>query len=142
MPPTAPSPVRSKGRRFPIVGGGAGVFSFVHVADAAAATVAAVGSGVAGVYNVVDDEPAPVRVWLPWYAATLGAPPPRHVPAVLARLAAGSQAVFLSTRQRGASNTKAQQHLGWRPRYESWRAGFAAATGSGAGRLGSLDVPN
>ena len=126
-------------RRFPIVGDGAGVFSFVHIADAATATVAAVGSVAAGVYNVVDDEPAPVHTWLPWYARTLQAPPPRHVAAILARLAADDQAVLLSTRQRGASNTKARQHLGWQPRYGSWRAGFAA-TAVSAYNLSSVDM--
>jgi 2-alkyl-3-oxoalkanoate reductase len=105
--PDGPIAGQTRRRRFPIVGDGAGVFSFVHVADAAEATLAALGPPAAGVYNVADDEPAPLRVWLPWYAQTLEAPPPRHVPAVLARLVAGDQAVFLSTRQRGASNTRA-----------------------------------
>jgi 2-alkyl-3-oxoalkanoate reductase len=118
------------------------VFSFIHVTDAAEATLAALGSAAAGVYNVVDDEPAPVRVWLPWYARTLGAPPPRQVSAALGRLVAGSQAVFLSARQRGAANTRARDQLGWQPRYGSWRVGFAATTGRGAGRLGRLGVPS
>ena len=140
--PDGPIAYQVRQRRFPIVGGGAGVFSFVHVADAAEATLAALGPTAAGVYNIVDDEPAPLRVWLPWYARALRAPPPQQVPAILARLAVGGQAVVLSTRQRGASNTRARQHLGWQPRYRSWRTGFASTTGDGADRLGPLGVPS
>jgi nucleoside-diphosphate-sugar epimerase len=126
--PDGPIGQQIRKRRFPIVGDGMGCFSFVHIADAATATVAALGSAAAGVYNVVDDDPAPLRAWLPWYAKTLGAPPPRHIPTTLARLAAGDQAVYLATRQRGASNAKARQQLGWQPHYRSWRTGFAATS--------------
>ena len=100
-------------RRFPIVGDGGGVWSFVHLDDAAAATVLAVERGAPGVYNVVDDEPAPVREWLPALAAAIGAKPPRHVPRWLARLAAGEAGVVLMTEIRGASNAKAKRELGW-----------------------------
>jgi len=118
-------PVRK--RQLPIVGRGDGVSSFVHLDDAAAATVLAVERGAPGVYNVVDDEPAPVREWLPVLAEALGAPPPRRVPRWLARLIAGEAAVVLGTESRGASNAKARRELGWEPRYPSWRQGFAAA---------------
>ena len=116
-------------RRFPIVGSGAGVFSFVHVEDAASATVAAVERGQPGIYNVVDDEPAELKVWLPEYAEAIGAKRPWRVPAWLARLAAGTWAVAISTELRGASNAKAKAELGWRPRYPSWRQGFTEALG-------------
>lgn len=111
-------------RRVPIVGTGSGVFSFIHVDDAAAATVAAIEHGEAGVYNVVDDEPAPVAEWLPYYAEILGAPPPSRVPRWLARLRAGAYAVYLMCDQRGATNAKAKHLLGWAPRHASWRSGF------------------
>ena len=111
-------------RRFPLVGGGAGVWSFIHVADAAAATVAAVERGAPGIYNIVDDEPAPVSVWLPELAKALGAKPPRRIPTWLARLAAGEAAVSMMTRSRGSSNAKAKRELGWTPRFASWRDGF------------------
>jgi 2-alkyl-3-oxoalkanoate reductase len=114
-------------RRFPIVGDGDGVLSFVHLDDAASATVLAVERGAPGVYNVVDDEPAPVREWLPELASILGAKPPRRVPRWLARLLAGEAAVVLMTEVRGASNAKAKRELGWTLRYPSWRQGFAAA---------------
>ena len=110
--------------QFPIVGGGEGVFSFVHVDDAADATVAAVERGAPGVYNVVDDEPAPVREWLPVYAEALGAKPPRRVPRWLARIVAGKNAAAAATTLRGASNDKAKRELGWAPRHASWREGF------------------
>ena len=113
-------------RRFPIVGDGGGVWSFIHIDDAAAATVAAVERGEAGVYNIVDDEPAPVREWLPVLAAAVGAPPPRHVPAWLGRLLGGDHMVAMMTEIRGSSNAKARRELGWEPRYRSWREGFAA----------------
>ena len=113
-------------RRFPVVGSGAGVWSFVHVDDAATATVLAVEGGEPGIYNVVDDEPAPVAVWLPELAAAVEAPPPRRVPTVVGRLAAGDVGVSLMTRVRGASNAKAKQRLGWSPTYRSWRSGFRA----------------
>jgi nucleoside-diphosphate-sugar epimerase len=119
-------------RQFPLVGDGAGVWSFVHLEDAASATVLAVERGDPGVYNVVDDEPAPVREWLPALAAAIGAKPPRHIPRWLARLVAGETAVVLMTECRGASNAKAKRLLGWSLRYPSWREGFPAAYGAEA----------
>jgi 2-alkyl-3-oxoalkanoate reductase len=120
-------PVRR--RRFPIIGDGGGVASFVHLDDAAAATVLALEHDGAGIYNIVDDEPAPVREWLPVLADALGAEPPRHVPRWLARLVAGEGAVIMGTEARGASNAKAKRQLGWTLRYPSWRQGFPAAYG-------------
>ena len=111
-------------RRLPIVGGGTGVWSFIHVDDAARATVAALTRGPSGAYNVVDDDPAPVSEWLPALAQALGAPRPLRVPAFLARLAAGSYGVTTMTRAQGASNARAKRELDWRPRYPSWREGF------------------
>jgi nucleoside-diphosphate-sugar epimerase len=111
-------------RRYPIVGDGGGVFSFLHVDDAAAATVAAVAGGAPGVYNIVDDDPARMRDWLPVYAQALGAPAPRRAPEWLARLAAGRAATAMATSLRGASNAKAKRELGWRPQHASWRTGF------------------
>jgi len=111
-------------RRFPIVGDGGGIWSFVHLEDAAAATVLALERGAPGLYNIVDDEPAPVREWLPALAAAIGAKPPRRVPRWLARLAAGEAGVVLMMEVRGASNQKAKRELGWTPRYPSWRDGF------------------
>jgi nucleoside-diphosphate-sugar epimerase len=108
---------------YPIAGDGRGVTSFVHVDDAAAATVLAL-EGPTGLYNICDDEPAPVSEWLPFYARTLGAPPPRHVPAAVARFIAGQYFVSLSTRQRGAANAKAKRELGFTLRYTTWREGF------------------
>lgn len=116
-------------RRFPIVGRGGGMTSFVHVDDAAAATTAAVERGRPGIYNVVDDDPAPVREWLPLYAETLGAHPPRRVPKLLARAVAGKFAATMATELRGASNAKARRELGWEPRRASWRDGFRDALG-------------
>jgi nucleoside-diphosphate-sugar epimerase len=116
-------------RQFPIVGDGGGVFSFIHVDDAAAATVLALEHEGPGLYNIVDDEPAPVREWLPVLADLLGAKPPRHVPRWLVRLAAGDVALMMGTDARGASNAKAKRELGWTLRYPSWRTGFAAAYG-------------
>jgi nucleoside-diphosphate-sugar epimerase len=113
-----------RGRKLPVVGGGDGIWSFVHVEDAATATVAAIESDATGVFNVVDDEPAPVRDWLPVLAEAVGAPPPRRVPAWLGRLVGGVPTVVLMTEVRGASNAKAKRELGWRPRYASWREGF------------------
>jgi 2-alkyl-3-oxoalkanoate reductase len=113
-------------RRFPIIGKGAGLFSYVHVDDAAAATVAAVERGAPGVYNVVDDEPAAMRDWLPAYAEAIGARPPRRVPVWLARLIAGRMAAGIEV-QPGASNAKAKRELGWQPRWASWREGFRDA---------------
>jgi nucleoside-diphosphate-sugar epimerase len=117
------APIRK--RRFPIVGDGGGVFSHVHVDDAATATAIAVERGRPGIYNVVDDEPAPVREWLPVLASALGAAPPRHVPRWLGRLAAGEVAATMMTDVHGASNAKAKRELGWELRYASWRQGFA-----------------
>jgi nucleoside-diphosphate-sugar epimerase len=116
-------------RRVPIVGRGTGVWSFVHIDDAAAATVAAIERGAPGVYNIVDDEPARVSEWLPVLAAAVGAKPPRHIPAFLARVAIGEHGVALMTQIRGASNAKAKRELGWRPRYPTWRTGFREALG-------------
>jgi nucleoside-diphosphate-sugar epimerase len=120
-------PVRK--RRFPIIGDGGGVFSHVHVDDAAAATVAAVDHGRPGVYNIVDDEPAPVRDWLPVLARALDAKPPRRIPRWLGRLAAGETATLMMTEARGASNAKAKRELGWQLRYPSWRQGFEQGLG-------------
>ncbi len=118
-------------RRFPIVGSGTGTFSFLHVEDAASATVAFLDRGAAGVYNVVDDEPAPLREWLPVYAEALGAKPPRRVPVWLAKLAAGKSVAAMAAELRGASNAKLKAELGWRPRYASWREGFRAPEARG-----------
>jgi nucleoside-diphosphate-sugar epimerase len=115
-------------RRFPIVGDGGGVFSFISVADAARATVLALERDVRGALNVVDDEPAPVREWLPVLAEAIGAPPPRRVPAWIARLAAGSFGVQWLTEMRGASNERAKRELGWQPDRASWREGFRHQT--------------
>jgi 2-alkyl-3-oxoalkanoate reductase len=113
-------------RRFPVVGSGSGLFSFIHTDDAADATVAAVERGAPGIYNVVDDEPAALRDWVPAYAEALGAPPPRRVPVWLARLVAGKMASSMNL-QPGASNAKAKRELGWAPRWSSWREGFREA---------------
>lgn len=121
-------------RQIPLIGSAEGVWSFVHVADAAAATVAALDRGH-GVYNVVDDEPAPVRVWLPELARLVDAPAPRRAPVWLGRLVGGDGLVRMMTTVRGASNRRARAELGWAPRYPSWRAGFAAElTDARAGR--------
>lgn len=116
-------------RRLPIVGGGAGVTSFVHVEDAAMATVLAVARGEPGVYNVCDHEPAPSREWLPVYAEAVGAKRPRRVPKLIARLVAGGAAAEMATTLRGASNAKARRELGWEPLHASWRQGFREALG-------------
>src|SRR5918995_1706247 len=116
-------------RRFPIVGDGGGVWSHVHIEDAAAATAIAVERGRPGVYNIVDDDPAPVREWLPALASALGAKPPRRIPRWLGRLAAGEMATLMMTEARGGSNEKAKRELGWRLRYPSWRQGFAQGLG-------------
>jgi nucleoside-diphosphate-sugar epimerase len=116
-------------RRFPIVGRGAGIFSFIHVEDAAAATVAACEAGEQGIFNIVDDEPAPLRDWLPVYAEAVGAKRPLRVPTWIARLFGGSFATIMATQLRGASNAKAKRELGWEPLYPSWRQGFREALG-------------
>jgi 2-alkyl-3-oxoalkanoate reductase len=113
-------------RRLPVVGEGTGVWSWVHIDDVAAATAFAVEQGEPGVYNIVDDEPAPVSAWLTHLAACLQAPPPRHVPVWLARFVVGDVGVSMMTRVRGASNAKARRELGWTPRWSSWREGFRA----------------
>jgi nucleoside-diphosphate-sugar epimerase len=116
-------------RRFPVVGRGSGVFSFVHVDDVVEATVLALERGSPGIYNVADDEPAPMSEWLPYYADVLGAKPPRRVPAWLARLVVPGFIVYMATEMRGASNANAKRELGWSPRHPSWRAGFRDALG-------------
>src|SRR5215217_969389 len=130
------APIRK--RRFPIVGGGGGVWSHVHIEDAAAATAAAVERGQPGIYNVVDDEPARVREWLPVLASALDAKPPRRVPRWLARLAAGEAATVMMTDVRGASNAKAKRELGWQLRYPSWRLGVTK--GLGCNHVGGADL--
>jgi nucleoside-diphosphate-sugar epimerase len=111
------------------------MWSFVHVDDAAAATVAAIERGKRGIYNIVDDEPAPASEWLPYLAEVLGAKPPRLVPAWVGRLLAGEQVVSMMTQARGASNWKAKRDLGWQPTYTSWREGFVAAATANNGDL-------
>ncbi len=118
-------------RRAPIVGKGTGTFSFVHVEDAASATVAALDHGSSGAYNVVDDDPATMREWAPTFAEVVGAKKPLRVPVWLARLVAGAGAVSMATQLRGASNAKAKRDLGWQPRYSSWREGFRDAEARG-----------
>src|SRR3954447_2591619 len=120
-------PIRK--RRFPIVGNGGGVWSLIHIEDAATATAIAVERGRPGIYNVVDDQPAPVREWLPVLASALGAKPPRRIPRWLGRLLAGEMATLMMTEARGASNEKAKRELGWKPRHASWRQGFAQGLG-------------
>jgi nucleoside-diphosphate-sugar epimerase len=112
-------------RKFPVVGNGAGVWSFIQIEDAAEATVAAVTRGRPGIYNIVDDDPAPVAEWLPAAATAIGAPAPRHLPRWLGRLVAGEAGAVMMTEVRGASNAKAKRELGWQPRHASWREGFA-----------------
>jgi len=120
-------------RKFPIIGNGAGAWSFTHVDDAAGAAIAAMEGGSAGVYNAGDDEPAPASVWLPELAKVLGAKPPRHVPVWLGRLVAGEAAVSVFTKIRGGSNAKARRELGWQLLFPSWRQGF---------RHGLSEIPN
>jgi nucleoside-diphosphate-sugar epimerase len=119
--------VRKRG--FPIVGGGKAVYSFIHIDDAASATVAALDRGAPGIYNIVDDEPAPVSEWLPEYAAALEARPPRKLPKLAVRIAAGRLTVYMMTGLQGATNAKAKRELGWEPRWKSWRQGFREALG-------------
>jgi nucleoside-diphosphate-sugar epimerase len=111
-------------RRFPVFGGGAGVWSFIHIADLAQATRLAIESGPAGIYNIVDDDPAPVSSWLPELARAAGAKPPYHLPAWIGRLAIGEAGTSLMTQARGASNAKAKRVLNWKLTYPSWRDGF------------------
>lgn len=113
-------------RRFPLVGDGGGVWSFVHIADAAEATAAAIERGSPGIYNVVDDDPAPVADWLPALAQAIGAKKPMRVPRLVGRLFAGEAGVVMMTDVRGASNAKAKRELEWRPAHPSWRQGLAA----------------
>jgi nucleoside-diphosphate-sugar epimerase len=116
-------------RRLPIVGDGAGTFSFIHVEDAATAIVAAIERGAPGTYNIVDDEPTPMREWVPAYTEALGAPSPRRVPLWLAGVVVGRSVAANTGEVRGASNAKAKRELGWQPRYASWRQGFREALG-------------
>jgi nucleoside-diphosphate-sugar epimerase len=116
-------------RRFPIIGDGGGVFSHVHIDDAATATAIAVDHGQPGIYNIVDDDPAPVREWLPVLASALEAKPPRRIPRWLGRLVAGEAPAIMMTAVRGASNAKAKRELGWELRYPSWRQGFVHGLG-------------
>lgn len=127
--PDAPMAAPIRKRRFPIIGNGGGVWSHVHVEDAAAATAIAVKRGERGIYNVADDEPAPVREWLPVLARALDAKPPRRIPRWLGRVAAGEMATLMMTEARGSSNEKAKRELDWRLRYPSWRQGFAQGLG-------------
>jgi len=123
LAPGGPQYEAVRQRKFPIVGDGAGIFSFLHIDDAATATVAALTNGE-GVYNIVDDDPAAARDWIPYLASTIGAKPPRHAPVWLAKLIAGAVPVAILTAGRGGSNAKAKDELGWRPRYATWRDGF------------------
>jgi len=119
-------------RKFPLVGAGGGVWSFLHTDDVASGTLAAIEHARPGeIYNIVDDDPAPVREWLPALAQAVGAPPPRRVPAWLARLVAGPAAVAMMTEARGASNEKARRELGWEPTWPTWREGFPALFAGG-----------
>jgi nucleoside-diphosphate-sugar epimerase len=113
-----------RNRRVPIIGGGTGVWSFIHIDDAAGATAAAIERGAPGIYNIVDDEPAPVAEWLPALARALGAKPPLRLPAWLGRLAVGEHGVVMMTDVRGASNEKAKREFGWRLKWPTWRDGF------------------
>jgi nucleoside-diphosphate-sugar epimerase len=127
-------------RWFPIIGDGGGITSWIHLDDAAAATVLALEHDGAAIYNIVDDEPAPAREWLPVLANVLGAKPPRRVPRWLARLIAGADGVKMMAEARGASNAKAKRELGWTLRYPSWRQGFAAAYASSTGCNANPDL--
>jgi nucleoside-diphosphate-sugar epimerase len=127
MAPGEPQFEAVRKRKYPLVGDGGGVWSFVHIADAAEATVKAVESGGRGIFNVVDDDPAPVGEWLPALAQQLGAKKPMHVPRLIGRLFAGQAGVVMMTDVRGASNAKAKRELAWCPAHPSWRQGLAAA---------------
>ncbi|NYI76652.1 NAD-dependent epimerase/dehydratase family protein [Nocardioides panzhihuensis] len=115
--------------KMPVVGGGTGVWSFVHIDDVGAATVAAVEGGAPGIYNIVDDEPAPVNQWMPFLAEQVGGRKPMRLPAWLARPLIGEFGVALMTSVRGSSNAKAKRELGWKPSYASWREGFKTGIG-------------
>jgi nucleoside-diphosphate-sugar epimerase len=121
-------------RKFPLIGSGAGIWSFIHIDDAASATRLAIERDAPGVYNIVDDEPAPVATWLPELASAVGAKAPYHLPAWLGQLIAGSAGLSIMTKVRGSSNAKAKSELGWRPRYTSWRDGFRYGLSTGAGQ--------
>jgi nucleoside-diphosphate-sugar epimerase len=116
-------------RRLPIVGDGAGIWSFIHISDVARATVAAITNGEPGIYNVVDDEPAPVSTWLPALAQAVRAKPPYRVPVWLGKLAIGEGGVSMMTKIRGGSNGKAKRELRWQPGFASWRRGFVEGLG-------------
>jgi len=118
-----------KKRKLPLVGGGGGVWSFIHLSDAARATVAAVTKGAPGIYNIVDDEPAKVSAWLPVLAKGVGGKPPRKLPHWLGELLIGEAGVSMMTQVRGGSNAKAKRDLEWAPKYASWRRGFLEALG-------------
>jgi nucleoside-diphosphate-sugar epimerase len=124
-----------RARKLPLVGEAGGIWSWIHIDDAASAAVAAVEGGAPGVYNIVDDDPAPVSEWLPALAESIGAKPPRRVPVWLARLAVGEVGVSMMTQIRGSSNAKAKRELGWQPRWSSWREGFRDGLADPAGRL-------
>jgi nucleoside-diphosphate-sugar epimerase len=128
QPPGTQSEMIRK-RQFPIVGGGSGVTSFIHIDDAASATVAAIDRGQRGIYHIVDDEPAPYAVWIPFLAGALDGRPPFRIPTWLGRIAAGPAAVLMMTQSRGASNRKALRELNWTPRFASWREGFVHGLG-------------
>ncbi len=134
MGPGGPVVEVARRRRFPIVGAGTGVWSFVHVEDAAMATFLAIQRGSPGIYNIVDDEPAPASEWLPAFAAAVGAEPPRRLPGWVGRALAGEHVVIMMNELRGASNAKAKRELGWTLRYPSWRDGFRATLGRDAVR--------
>jgi nucleoside-diphosphate-sugar epimerase len=124
-----------RARKLPLVGQAGGIWSWIHIDDAASAVVAAVEGGAPGVYNIVDDDPAPVSEWLPALAESIGAKPPRHVPVWLARLAVGEVGVSMMTQIRGSSNAKAKRELGWQPRWSSWRDGFQHGLADATGRM-------
>ena len=130
-----------KRRRLPIVGSGAGIWSFLHVDDAATATALALQRGEPGIYNIVDDEPAQVATWLPALAQAVGAPPPRRIPAWIARYFIGETGVAMMTEVRGGSNARAKLELGWRPLYESWRTGFNARSQRACERGTTAEAP-
>ena len=128
-------------RKFPLIGDGAGVWSFVHVDDAAVATQLAIERGAAGIYNIVDSDPAEVSVWLPELARILGAKPPRHLPGWLGRLVVGGAGFSIMTMVRGSSNARAKSELGWEPKYASWREGFRVVARPGIAPVPSPDRP-